>query len=349
MTTNSQPPFATALITGVTGQDGSYLSESLLADGVRVVGTTRNATGENARRFTEHLGTRADAVELVAVDLADPDAVAALFDRTQPDRVFHLAGQSHVGRSFEAPLETLDANARATLVLLEEVRRQADAGGEVRFLQASSSELFGSADQSPQTEQTPLRPCSPYACSKAYAYLQTIAHRQTYGLKASNAILYNHESPRRPEQYVTRKITRAAARIAAGLQKELVLGRLDVGRDWGDARDTVRAMRLILEHDAADDFIVATNTWHTLEQFLDAAFGAVELDWRDYVRQDAAFMRPQEVRHLQGDASKAQRELGWTPAYSFERLVREMVEADRRLIESEVTAAPSPPAEACPT
>ena len=333
MTGSLQPadaPARVALITGITGQDGYYLTQSLLADGYAVHGTTRDRGGAAASAFRAAFPD--GAVTLHQTTLGEQPEVEALIDRVGPQEIYHLAGQSHVGWSFDHPVETLDANARTTIILLEAVRRRHGAGHEIRLLNTASSELFGGAQTWPQTEQTPLSPRSPYACSKAYAYLQTGVSRRNFGLFASNAILYNHESPRRPTRYVTRKITRTAALISAGLEDSLTLGRLDTGRDWGDARDTVRAMRLILAADSPDDFVVATNRWRTLEELLTVAFETVGLDWRRYVRQDPNLIRPAEVSRLQGDYAKANRLLGWEPQIAFGDLIGEMVATDLALI-----------------
>ena len=311
-----------ALITGITGQDGSYLAESLLADGVEVHGTTRG--GESVDRFRGWLDDRADSVVLHPV--GEPIDYAALLARIAPTAIYHLAGQTHVGRSFEAPLETLDANARGTLALLEAVRRSPRRDA-IRLVNASSAAVFGSAPH-PQTEATPLAPASPYACSKAYAQLQTAMHRGTYGLHASSVILYNHESPRRGPAFVTRKIARAAAAISLGCEDGLTLGSLDVGRDWGHARDFVHAMRLVAAADTPDDYIIATGTYHTLADLLDLAFGHVGLDWAGLVRQDPALIRPDDDSRLQGDASKIRERLGWVPRTTLAGLVAEMVDAE---------------------
>ena len=325
-----------ALITGITGQDGFYLAQSLLADGYRVHGTTREASSRQATQFSTDFAEAiaAGQVSLHPCDLRSPEAVAEVIVAAKPTEVYHLAAQSHVGRSFEEPIETLGDNGMATLVLLEAVRDLTSDERPIRFVNASSSELFAGADDVPQTEQTAIRPISPYGCTKAYAHLQTICHRDAYGLHASNAVLFSHESPRRPVRYVTRKITRAAARIAAGVQSELVLGNLDVGRDWGDARDTVRALRLIASAHRPDDYIVATNTHRTLAEFLDTAFAVVGLDWRSYVRQDPGLVRPRDAVQTQGDWSKIHQALGWTPQRPFEAWVREMVEVDQAILRS---------------
>jgi GDPmannose 4,6-dehydratase len=266
-------------------------------------------------------------LHLANLDLTDRAAVERLVKDIQPHEIYNLASQSHVGRSFASPLETLEANARGTLALLEAARGLPPALG-VRIYQASSSEMFGAAAGWPQNEQTPFHPRSPYACAKVYAFHMCVLYRESYGMFVSNGILFNHESPRRADEYVTRKITRAAARIAAGLDRELTLGNLDVGRDWGFAGDYVDAMWRMLQHDTPDDFIVATNQWRRLDEFLEAAFSRVGLSWRDVVRIDPALCRPAEVTRLQGDYGKAERLLGWQPTTSFAELVQIMVDAD---------------------
>ena len=324
----SASPGTVALITGVTGQDGSYLAESLLADGIAVHGTTRG--GESVARFRDWLGPAAEAVTLHQSTADGRPDYAGLLDRIAPTEIYHLAGQTHVGRSFDAPLETLDANARETLALLEAIRRSPRSDA-IRLVNASSAAVFGSAPH-PQTEQTPLAPASPYACSKAYAQLQTAMHRSAYGLKASSVILYNHESPRRGRAFVTRKIARAAAAISLGLEDTLTLGSLDVGRDWGHARDFVQAMRLVAAADSPDDYIVATGTYHTLGDLLDLAFGHVGLDWSGRIRQDPDLIRPDDSSRLQGDASKIRERLGWRPQTTLAELVAEMVDAELKAL-----------------
>ncbi|MFG0334364.1 MAG: GDP-mannose 4,6-dehydratase, partial [Maioricimonas sp. JB049] len=254
--------------------------------------------------------------------------VSRLCFEIEPHEIYNLAAQSHVARSFRAPVETLTANANGTLVLLEAARECCNNGREVRMYHASTSEMFGAPDVYPQNEQTPFRPCSPYACSKVYAFHQVVNYREAHGLYACNGILFNHESPRRPDTYVTRKITRSAARIAAGLETSLTLGNLEVGRDWGFAREYVEAMWRLLQQDAPEDFVIATNRWHTLEEFLERAFQRVGLNWRDHVIQDPTLMRPAEVTRLQGDYGRAREKLQWEPRTTFESLVDIMVDAD---------------------
>ncbi len=335
-----------ALITGVTGQDGSYLAELLLTKGYDVFGVTRDVRSPRAsdlRREIDHAGLDNSRLALDECDLTSLAAVSRLCDEVQPDEIYNLAAQSHVGSSFDRPLDTLHANAAATLILLEALRNFDRRGRHVRLYHASSSEMFGAPDHFPQTERTRFYPRSPYACAKVYAYYQVVNYREAHGLFACNGILYNHESPRRSPRYVTRKITQAAARIAAGLQETLLLGDLTIGRDWGYAREYVEAMWRMLQHDRPDDYIVATGEWHTLEEFLDRAFTRVGLDWRQYVVQDPALMRPTEVTRLQGNAAKAREQLGWGPRTKFAELVDLMVDAD---VEQVASPASFQPAEA---
>ncbi|MEW4531082.1 GDP-mannose 4,6-dehydratase [Maioricimonas sp. JC845] len=314
-----------ALITGVTGQDGSYLAELLLQKGYEVHGTTRSTGSEAARRLCSIVAERGGNVRLHETSLQNDDEVARLLEDVRPDEIYHLAAQSHVGRSFELPQATLDANAGVTLRLLEAVRKQQR---EIRIFHAASSEMFGRPTESPQSERTPFVPRNPYATSKVCAFHLVANYREAHGLYACSGILFNHESPRRPERFVTRKITLAAARIAAGLQQTLTLGNLDVGRDWGFAGDYVDAMWRMLQQNEPTDLVIATGRWHTLEQFLERAFQRVNLDWRDHVRQDPALMRPAEPGRLVGDASLARKRLGWEATTSFEELVDRMVDAD---------------------
>lgn len=328
-----------ALITGITGQDGSYLTELLLGKGYEVHGTTRSLTSSQSAAFRSLIQAEQQnlsTVKLHECDLTSLEQVSRLCLAIEPHEIYHLAAQSHVGRSFEFPLETLQANAQATLTLLEAVRSLQQQGCEVRFYQASSSEMFGVPAQYPQTEQTPFHPRSPYACSKVYAYHQVANYREAHGLFVCNGILYNHESPRRSEAYVTRKITLAAARISLGLQNKLTLGNLDVGRDWGYAKEYVLAMWKMLQHDEPDDYIIATNQWHTLEEFLERAFKRVNLHWQDHVDQDPKLLRPVEVTRLQGDYSKAHTKLNWQPQTGFAELVDLMIDADLQYAASEL-------------
>jgi GDPmannose 4,6-dehydratase len=320
-----------ALITGITGQDGSYLTELLLAKGYSVHGVVRR-TSNLLRSRIEHLrrqkGMR-DRLSLHYGDLSDVTTLRRIFARVQPTEVYHLAGQSHVGLSFEIPESTSDEIAMATLRLLEIAR---DQPRPLRFYHASSSEIFGNAIEVPQNEETALTPASPYGCAKAFATQMARIYRQSYGLFVCNGILYNHESPRRGENFVTRKIARGAARIARGLDQELVLGNLAGRRDWGHARDYVEAMWLMLQNDSPDDYVVATGTTHSVEQFVEAAFRVVNLSWEKYVRHSTAFDRPADPTVLVGSAAKIRQKLGWQPRTTFTDLVRQMVEAELKAL-----------------
>jgi GDPmannose 4,6-dehydratase len=317
-----------ALITGITGQDGSYLAELLLEKGYDVHGVVRR-TSNLLRSRIEHLraddsiyGTR---LFLHYGDLSDGTTLRRIFAQVKPAEIYHLAGQSHVGLSFEIPESTSEEVAMATLRLLEISRDQAQP---VRFYHASSSEIFGAAQDSPQTEETPLRPASPYGCAKAFATQLARVYRQSYGLFVCNGILYNHESPRRGENFVTRKIARAVARISRGLDSELVLGNTTARRDWGHARDYVEAMWLMLQHDQPDDYVVATGEAHAVQDFVEAAFAVVDLPWEKYVKHNSSLQRPNEPQSLVGSRAKIQKTLGWEPRTTFPELVREMVEAE---------------------
>ena len=320
----------TALISGVTGQDGSYLAEFLLEKGYRVHGIIRRSSSFNSGRIAHIFQDPHEPnphFQLHYGDLADGSRLEKLIEIIQPDEVYNLGAQSHVRVSFDEPVYTADVVAIGTLRLLEAIR---NVGGiqSVKFYQASSSEIFGLVHEIPQRETTPLHPRSPYACAKVFAYYQVRNYREAYGLFASNGILFNHESPRRGETFVTRKITRGMARILAGKDKKIYLGNLDAQRDWGYAKDYVEAMWLMLQHNEPDDFVVATGETHSVRTFLDKAFKCVGLDWRDYVEFDSRYLRPAEVDVLIGDASKARDKLGWKPRTSFDELVRIMVEAD---------------------
>jgi len=317
-----------ALITGITGQDGSYLTELLLEKGYAIHGIVRR-TSNLLRSRIEHL-RRDDKIYgknlfLHYGDLSDTTTLRRIFREVKPAEVYHLAGQSHVGLSFELPESTCDEAGMATLRLLEIVRDQ-NAG--VKFYHASTSEIFGNASESPQTEETPMRPTSPYGCAKAFATQLARVYRQSYGMFVCNGILYNHESPRRGENFVTRKIARAAARISRGLEADLVLGNLESKRDWGRAQDYVAAMWLMLQHEQPDDYVVATGEAHSVREFVEAAFKIVNLRWEKYVKQDPGFDRPMEPVRLVGCADKIRKTLGWKPTGSFEALVREVVEAE---------------------
>jgi GDPmannose 4,6-dehydratase len=317
-----------ALITGITGQDGSYLADLLLGKGYAVHGVVRR-TSNLLRSRIEHLRCDEDIygkrLFLHYGDLSDGTTLRRIFSQVQPTEVYHLAGQSHVGLSFEIPESTCDEIGMATLRLLEIARDQPEP---VKIYHASSSEIFGNAMESPQTERTPLLPSSPYGCAKAFATQLARVYRDSYGLFVCNGILYNHESPRRGENFVTRKIARTVARIACGLADELVLGNLESRRDWGRAQDYVVAMWLMLQHEKPDDYVVATGQTHSVREFVEAAFAVVQLPWEKYVKHDRAFDRLNDPAHLAGSAEKIKTTLGWQPTGSFAELVREMVEAE---------------------
>ncbi len=322
-----------ALITGITGQDGSYLAEFLLSKGYEVHGIIRRASTFNTGRI-DHLyqDPHINGVRffLHYGDIADSANLNRLLAKIEPDEIYHLAAQSHVRVSFDIPEYTADITGLGTARMLEAIRA---TGLRPRFYQASSSEIFGNAP-APQNENTPLQPRSPYAAAKAYAHWLTVLYRESYGIFAVNGILFNHESPRRGETFVSRKITRAVASILAKQQDRLFLGNLAARRDWGYAPEYVEAMWLMLQQDKADDFVIATNEAHTVEEFVAEAFSGVGLDWRKYVEIDPRYFRPCEVNCLQGDFSKAQAVLGWQPKTRFRQLVRLLVEADRRLLGS---------------
>lgn len=322
-----------ALITGISGQDGSYLSELLLEKNYTVHGIVRRTSNllrsriEHLRRDEKIYGQR---LFLHYGDLSDGTTLRRIFRDVRPTELYHLAGQSHVGLSFEIPESTCEEAGMATLRLLEIAR---DQPTPVRFYHASSSEIFGNATETPQTENTPMFPASPYGCAKAFATQLARVYRQSYGLFVCNGILYNHESPRRGENFVTRKIARAVARIARGLDVDLVLGNLESRRDWGRAPDYVQAMWLMLQHKSADDYIVATGETHSVREFVEAAFAVVDLPWKKYVKRDPSFDRPTEPARLVGCADKIHQMLGWKPTGTFPQLVREMVEAELAAIE----------------
>ncbi|WP_149179096.1 GDP-mannose 4,6-dehydratase [Streptomyces sp. TRM49041] len=325
----------TALITGVTGQDGSYLSELLLSKGYTVHGLVRRSSTFNTERI-DHIyqGPQESGRSFVLhhADLSDGVALVNLLRDIRPDEVYNLGAQSHVRVSFDAPLYTGDVTGLGALRLLEAVRA---SGIDTRVYQASSSEMFG-ATPPPQNEMTPFHPRSPYGVAKVYGYWATVNYREAYGMYAVNGILFNHESPRRGETFVTRKITRAVARIKAGLQSELYLGNLDAVRDWGYAPEYVDAMWRMLQQDEPTDYVVATGVAATVRQFLETAFGHADLDWREHVRYDAKYERPSEVDALIGDASKAERLLGWKPEVRVDDLARIMVDADIRQVRDEL-------------
>ncbi|HEY9699481.1 MAG TPA: GDP-mannose 4,6-dehydratase [Trichocoleus sp.] len=321
-----------ALITGITGQDGSYLSELLLEKGYEVHGIIRRTSTFNTDRI-DHI--YADPHEegarlfLHYGDLTDGTTLRRIIEEVEPAEIYNLGAQSHVRVSFDSPEYTADAVGMGVLRILEAIRDyQHRTGNVVRFYQAGSSEMYGKVQEVPQKENTPFYPRSPYACAKVYGHWQTINYRESYNLFACNGILFNHESPRRGETFVTRKITRAIARIVAGQQKKLFMGNLDSKRDWGYAKDYVRAMWLMLQQEQPDDYVVATGETHSIHEFLDIAFGYVNLDWHDYVEFDERYLRPAEVDLLIGDPTKAKEKLGWEPSVTFEQLVYLMVEAD---------------------
>ena len=330
-----------ALITGITGQDGSYLAELLLAKGYEVHGLIRRGSSFNTDRI-DHLyrdphqsGVR---LHLHYSDLADANSLRRLLDIACPTEVYNLAAQSHVRVSFDVPIYSSDIDAMGTIRLLEAIREYQDhTGNTVRFYQASSSEMFGKVIETPQTETTPFYPRSPYAVAKVYSHWITVNYREAYNLHASSGILFNHESPRRGETFVTRKITRAVGRIKHGLQKKLYLGNLDAKRDWGFAGDYVEMMWMMLQQDEPDDYVIATGETHAVSEFLEKAFGHVDLDYHDFVEQDPRYLRPTEVDLLLGDASKAKQKLGWTPKVGFDELVSMMVESDMELAAREKT------------
>ncbi|MCC6319315.1 MAG: GDP-mannose 4,6-dehydratase [Gemmatimonadaceae bacterium] len=321
-----------ALITGITGQDGSYLAELLLGKGYEVHGLVRRSSTFNRGRI-DHLALD-PALEarfrLHYGDMADGSSLRRVVEAVQPDEVYNLAAQSHVRVSFDQPEYTADIVATGTLRLLEAVREHIERTGRaVRVYQAGSSEMFGAA-RPPQSEATLFHPRSPYAVSKVAAHWHAINHREAWGMFVANGILFNHESPRRGESFVTRKISLAVGRIVTGKQKKLALGNLDARRDWGFAGDYVDAMWRMLQHRAPGDYVVATGTSYSVRDFVEAAFTHANLDWRQYVELDPRYLRPSEVDHLQGDASRARTELGWTPAVGFNELVKLMVDADIR-------------------
>lgn len=321
-----------AFITGITGQDGSYLAELLLSKGYEVHGLIRRASTFNTSRldpiYTDpHL--KQSRMFLHYGDLADASTMARLLGKIAPDEIYNLAAQSHVRVSFDCPEYTADVTGSGTIRLLEAIR---EVGIKPRFYQASSSEMYGMVREVPQTETTPFYPRSPYACAKVFSFWLTVNYRESYGLHATNGILFNHESPRRGETFVTRKITRAIAHIQAGLQDKLYLGNLDAKRDWGYAKEYVEAMWLMLQQDKPDDYVIATNETHSVREFLEIAFAHAGLDWKKYVEIDPRYFRPAEVDLLVGDYSKAKKQLGWEPKTRFVDLAKLMVDADIKLL-----------------
>lgn len=310
-----------AVITGVTGQDGSYLAEMLLEKGYEVVGVTRRLSAPNHERI-EHLGGR---IELRQADLLDQTSLLEVVDEVRPHEFYNLAAMSFVPASWRQPLLTGEYNAQGVTRILEAIRR---VDTSIRFYQASSSEMFGKARETPQTEETPFHPRSPYAAAKTFAHHITVNYRESYGLFAVSGLLFNHESPRRGLEFVTRKVTDGVARIKLGLADQLPLGNLDAHRDWGFAGDYVRAMWTMLQRDAPRDYVIATGVSRSVRELVETAFGHAGLDWRRHVRTRADLLRPAEVEHLVGDASKARAELGWSPTVGFQRMIEMMVDAD---------------------
>jgi GDPmannose 4,6-dehydratase len=324
-----------ALITGITGQDGSFLTELLLEKGYEVYGIIRRSSSFNTDRIDHlyqdphELGTR---LRLVYGDLNDSSSLNTLIRQIQPEEIYNLGAQSHVRVSFDVPEYTGEVTGLGTVRLLEAIR---EAGISPKFYQASSSELYGKVVETPQKETTPFYPRSPYACAKAYAYWITVNYRESYQMFACNGILFNHESERRGETFVSRKITRAATRIKLGLQQKLYMGNIDARRDWGHARDYVEAMWLMMQAEEPDDYVIATGETHSVREFLEEAFGYLGLDWEKYVEIDPRYFRPAEVDLLLGDPTKARTVLGWEPKVSFKELVKIMVDSDMKLAERE--------------
>jgi GDPmannose 4,6-dehydratase len=324
-----------ALITGITGQDGSYLAELLLEKGYEVHGIIRRSSSFNTQRL-DHIyrdpHTHQTRLFLVHGDLSDSSALNTILRQVVPDEIYNLGAQSHVRVSFDVPEYTTDVTALGTVRILEAIR---EAGIKPKFYQASSSEMFGKVAETPQRETTPFHPRSPYACAKVFAYYATVNYREAYNLFACNGILFNHESERRGETFVTRKITRAATRIKLGLQDKLFLGNLDAKRDWGYAKDYVEAMWLMMQAETSDDYVIATGETHSVREFCEEAFGYLDLDWQEHVEIDPWYYRPSEVDVLQGDATKARKQLGWEPKVGFKELVRLMIDHDLVLARSE--------------
>lgn len=330
-----------ALITGVTGQDGSYLADFLLKKGYRVYGMVRRSSTVTKERL-EHIYSDPHITEtpmfLEYGDLADASSIRRILSKVQPDEIYNLASQSHVRVSFDQAEYTFDVTGTGVLRLLEAIRDYKDtASKEVRMYQAASSEMFGSSPP-PQNEESAFRPRSPYAVAKVAAFWNTVNYREAYNLHCSNGILFNHESERRGENFVTRKITRAAGRIKMGLQEKLFLGNLEASRDWGHAKDYVEAMWLMLQQDAADDYVISTGESYTVKEFLRSVFSYLELNWEEYVEIDPYYLRPTEVDFLLGDSAKAKRKLNWEPKIDFQELVRLMTEHDLELAEREAHA-----------
>ncbi len=323
-----------ALVTGITGQDGSYLAELLLARGYEVWGLIRRSSSFHTGRI-DHLYKdphEQPRLRLLYGDLTDGGNLSAIINEIKPNEVYNLGAQSHVRVSFDMPIYTVNTDALGTLRLLEAIRL---SSRPPKFYQASSSEMYGKVVETPQTEKTPFHPRSPYGCAKLYSFWQTVNYREAYGLFACNGVLFNHESPRRGETFVTRKITRGATRIKLGLQDKLYLGNLDAKRDWGFAGDYVEAIWLMLQQDKPDDYVVATGESHSVREFVAEVFSYLDLDWTRYVEIDERYYRPSEVDHLQGDASKAKKALKWEPKVGFKKLAQMMTDADMRIAERE--------------
>ena len=323
-----------ALITGITGQDGSYLAELLLKKDYRVWGLVRRSSSFHTGRI-EHLYKdphEKPKLRLIYGDLTDGGSLSNIISDVKPDEVYNLGAQSHVRVSFDTPIYTVNTDALGTLRLLEAIR---SSSKPPKFYQASSSEMYGKVAEMPQTEKTPFYPRSPYGCAKVYSFWQTVNYREAYGLFACNGILFNHESPRRGETFVTRKITRAATRIKLGLQEKLYLGNLDAKRDWGFAGDFVEAMWLVLQQDKPDDYVIATGEMHSVREFLDEVFGYLDMDWQKYVEIDPRYFRPAEVDILLGDSSKARKVLNWQPKVTFKALAKMMTDADMEMARRE--------------
>jgi GDPmannose 4,6-dehydratase len=336
-----------ALITGITGQDGSYLTELLLDKGYEVYGMIRRSSSFNTARI-DHLyqdpHERGVRLKLIYGDLNDSSSLNKIIRTVQPDEIYNLGAQSHVRVSFDIPEYTAEVTGLGTVRLLEAIR---ETGVRTKFYQASSSELFGKVKETPQNELTPFHPRSPYAVAKVYAYYIALNYREAYSMFICNGILFNHESPRRGETFVTRKITRAVAKIKFGLEKKLFLGNLDAKRDWGYAKDYVEAMWLMLQQEEPDDYVIATGESHSVKEFLEEAFGYAGMDWRDFVEIDSKYLRPTEVDVLLGDSSKARTKLDWKPKVTFKELVKMMVDRDveevrKQLFGEKKSSAPDP-------
>jgi GDPmannose 4,6-dehydratase len=334
-TSSPRPSGKKALITGITGQDGSYLAEFLLDKGYEVHGLIRRSSSFNTGRI-DHLyrdpHDRNARLFLHYGDLLDGASLRRVLSGTSPDEIYNLAAQSHVRVSFDQPVYTVESGALGTIQLLEAIR---DTQLPAKFYQASSSEMYGQVAETPQTETTPFHPRSPYACGKVFSFWQTVNYREAYGMFACNGILFNHESPRRGETFVTRKITRAATRIKEGLQSKLFLGNLDARRDWGFAGDYVEAMWLMLQQKEPDDFVIATGESHTVREFAQEVFRLLALEWQKHVEVDARYFRPAEVDRLQGSPAKARQKLGWTPRVTFKDLAKMMTDHDWALAKEE--------------